>query len=687
MTRITAEQLSREAWVYVRQSTPDQVRHNRESRGRQYGLEGRARELGWRQVVVVDDDLGQSGGGIHRPGYDRLLAAVCRSEVGVVLSLEASRLARNGREWHTLIDYCGLVGCLLADETSVYDPRLPDDRLLLGMKGTLSEMEMSTLRHRSDEALHRKARRGELFTTVAVGYVRDGRDHIAMDPDRRVQEAIALVFRKFDELGSVRQVHLWLRHEAMELPAQVHELSQRRIVWKLPVYNSVHHILTNPVYAGAYVFGRSRSRTWLEEGRKRVVRGIRRERQDWEVEIRDHHQGYISWADYERNQQLIADNATCHGAAVRGPIRKGEGLLAGLLRCGHCGRSLHVAYSGKNGNTLRYHCQGAHLNHGTERCISFGGYRVNQAVGQAVMRALGPLAMEAALRAVDERERRSFEVLHQAELALEAARFEERRAHRQFDAVDPDNRLVAGELERRWNDRLTVVRQREQTVSELHQRAEHDALSADEREEYLALGADLERAWTHERASPESRKRILRAALVEIVATVQGNLILLRLHWQGGDHTEVTVRKHRTGNHRWTTDAETGALIAELARLMRDRSIASLLSRLGKTTGKGNPWTEARVRSYRTSHGIAVHREGEREERGELTLQEAAERLGVSKMTVLREIRRGVIPARQACKGAPWVIAIRDLERAQLARTGVQQEAVTADPRQKTLAL
>ena len=179
--------------------------------------------------------------------------------MGVVPSLKASRLARNGREWHTLIDYCGLVGCLLADETSVYDPRLPDDRLLLGMKGTLSEMELSTLRYRFDEALHRKARRGELFTTVAVGYVRDGRDRIAMDPDRRVQQAISLVFRKFDELGSVRQVHLWLRHEAMELPAQVHELSQCRIVWKLPVYNSVYHILTNLVYAGAYVFGRSRS--------------------------------------------------------------------------------------------------------------------------------------------------------------------------------------------------------------------------------------------------------------------------------------------------------------------------------------------------------------------------------------------------------------------------------------------
>ena len=387
------------------------------------------------------------------------------------------------------------------------------------------------MRQRSVEALHRKARRGELFLSVAVGYVRDGRERIAMDPDRRVREAIALVFQRFAELGSIRQVHLWLRDEAMELPSAVYEQSQRRIVWKLPVYNSVNHILTNPVYAGAYVFGRTRSRTWLDEGRKRVVRGIRREREDWEVLIHDHHQGYISWADYVRNQQLIADNANRHGAAARGPIRKGEALLAGLLRCGHCGRSLHVAYSGKQGNTLRYHCHGAHLNHGTERCISFGGFRVDEAVGQAVLRVLGPVAMEAALRAIDERERRSAEVLHQAELALEAARFEERRAHRQYDAVDPDNRLVAGELERRWNDRLTVVRQREETVSELRQRVEHDTLSGDEREEYVALGADLERAWTHERASPESRKRIVRTVLAHLYhqePRLSGNAAQLR---------------------------------------------------------------------------------------------------------------------------------------------------------------
>ena len=442
--------------------------------------------------------------------------------------------------------------------------------------------------------------------------------------------------------------------------------------------------MTNPVYAGAYAFGRTGSRTYLENGRKRVVRGFRRERDEWEVLIRDHHDGYITWTEYERNQKVVGDNANCQGAMVRGSIRKGEALLAGLLRCGHCGRKLHVGYSGTQGNIVRYQCRGAHINHGNELCISFGGLRVDRAVGEVVLHVLKPLGIEAALKAIEDRQRASCEVLRQAELALEAARFEEKRARRQYDAVDPDNRLVAGELERRWNERLAVVREREQHVSALLASQEREALAPDEREEYLALGADLERAWNHERATPESRKRIVRALLVEIVANVEGDRIRLRLHWQGGDHTELTVRKNRPGHHRWTADAETADLVRELARLMPDGSIAGLLNRVGKRTGKGNSWTEARVRSFRTYHGIAVYREGERQERNELTLQEAAERLRVSNMTVLRQIRRGVISARQACKGAPWVISVDALENAQ---HDLEQGPVTGGLRQEPLKI
>ena len=358
MTRITSEHLARGAFIYVRQSTNDQVLHNHESRRRQYGLVDRARALGWAAVEVIDDDLGRSGSGIARPGFEKLLAAICEGRVGAVVSIEASRLARNGRDWHTLLEFCGLVGTLIVDEDGVYDPRHPNDRLLLGMKGTMSEMELSLFRQRSLEALKQKARRGELFLTVAIGYLKTAHDRIEKDPDRRVQEAIALVFAKFTALQTVRQVHLWMRQERLPLPASEYGPDGRKVVWKLPVYNTLRHLLTNPIYAGAYAFGRTGSRVTIEAGRKRIVRGFRKDRSAWEVLIRDHHEGYIGWAEFERNQRLISDNANGKSFMSRGSIRRGEALLAGLLRCGHCGRKLHVAYSGENGNTGRYHCRG-----------------------------------------------------------------------------------------------------------------------------------------------------------------------------------------------------------------------------------------------------------------------------------------------------------------------------------------
>jgi len=682
MTRIGTDHLARDAVVYVRQSTPGQLRHNRESRRRQYGLRDRARGLGWREPLVIDEDLGRSGGGTSRPGFNRLLVAICEGRVGIVLSLEASRLARNGRDWHTLLEFCALVGCLLGDEEGVYDPRLPNDRLLLGMKGTLSEMELSTLRQRSVEALRLKASRGELFLGVAVGYVKVGRDRIAKDPDQRVREAVGLVFRKFAEFRSVRQVHLWLRQEGVRLPAVATAAAERRIGWKPPVYGTVHKMLTNPVYAGAYAFGRTESRVTVENGRKRVVRGLRRERAEWDVLIRGHHEGYVAWEEFERNQRLIADNANCRGLMARGAVRRGDALLAGLLRCGHCGRRLHVHYSGTKGYCVRYGCRGAHLNHGTKPCIAFGGVRVDAAVGDEVVRMLDPLGAEAALAAIAMREAGDADTRRQAELALTEARYEADLARRQYDAVDPANRLVAAELERRWNDRLAEVRRREERVAAAA--ATPGSLSPPERERLMALGDDIGAAWRHPDASAETRKAILRAVLEEIVATLADDRIDLLLHWRGGDHTRLAVPRNRTGQHRWRTSAEAGDLIRGLARQLPDGGIAAALNRLGLRTGRGNTWTEARVRSHRNSHGVAVHRPGEMAERGELTLKDAASRLGVSTMTVLRLIGDGTIDATQVCKGAPWAIPeaqLGDLDGSGLDGSGPR----TADPDQEQL--
>ena len=295
----------------------------------------------------------------------------------------------------------------------------PNDRLLLGVKGTMSEMELSLFRQRLLEALKQKARRGELLLTMAVGYLKIPDDPIAKDPDRRVQEAIALMLSKFDELQTVRQVHLWMRQKRLPLPAVAYGEGDRQIIWKLPVYNTVHHMLTNPVYAGAYVFGRTGSRTTIESGRKRIVRGFRKERAAWDVLIHDHHDGYIGWADFERNLRLISDNANGKSSLSRGSVRRGHALLAGLLRCSHCGRKLHVPYSGADGNTGRYHCRGGHINHGGDRCISFGGMRIDRAIGAELIERVQPLGIQAALNAFDERRADDAEKRRQIELALE----------------------------------------------------------------------------------------------------------------------------------------------------------------------------------------------------------------------------------------------------------------------------
>src|SRR3979409_1626034 len=430
MSKVTTEHLARSAFVYIRQSTAEQLTHNHESRRRQYGLANRARQLGWTAVEVIDDDLGRSGGGIARPGFDRLLAAICEARVGAVLAIEVSRLARNGRDWHTLIEFSGLVGTIIVDEDGIYDPRHPNDRLLLGMKGTMSELELSLFRQRSQEALKQKARRGALILGVAAGYVKVGRDRIEKNPDQRVRDALQLVFSKFAEFQSARQVHIWLRDEGIELPVKSRKGEARGIIWRLPAYNIVHNILTKPIYAGAYAFGRTTSRGRIENGRKRVRRGLHRPMAEWDVLITDHHGAYITWDEFERNQRVIANNATGKGSAtVKGAVRCGELFLPGLLRCGHCGRKLHVSYSGS----------------------------IDAAVGAEVLRILKPLGVDAAVKAIETQTSETSAAQRQLELSLQQARYEAAYARRQYDAVDPANRLVAGELERRWNAALQAM--------------------------------------------------------------------------------------------------------------------------------------------------------------------------------------------------------------------------------------
>jgi excisionase family DNA binding protein len=663
MSKIGSDHLARSAIVYVRQSSAFQVAQNLESQRRQYALVARAQELGWSEVEVIDDDLGRSGAGGRRPGFEKLLAAICEGRVGAVLSLEASRLARNGRDWHTLLEFCGLAGALIIDEDGVYDAASPNDRLLLGMKGTMSEMELSVFRQRSIEAIKQKARRGELFSTVAIGYVKAGGDRIEKDADRRVQEAVALVFRKFAELQTIRQVLVWCREEKILLPNLGVGSSAERIVWRLPVYPTLHHMLTNPVYAGAYAFGRRTARVTIEDGRKRVVRSMQRDWRDWVTLIRDHHDGYISWMEFERNQRLIADNANGKRFMSRGAVRCGEAVLPGLLRCARCGRKLRVRYGGRQAaQSFRYECVGAFNHLAAARCITFGAMRVDRVVATEVLDRLQPLGVEAALAAIEARSQQKSDKKGQLDMALQQARYEAARAQRQFDSADPENRLVASELERRWNERLVAVRDLEVEVDRLDA-DKAPAFSEADRERLMTLGRDLLRAWNSRGTTAETRKKILRTVISEIVVDVVGDNLQMVVHWQGGDHTRLTAKKNRAGQTRWATDGDIVDLVRALARQMPDETIAALLNRSGKKTGFGNSWTRGRICSLRKQYSIAIY---ERAERGEVTIDEAAAALTLSRSTIRRLIVEGALPAIQTCKGAPWLIRSVDLKRQEI---------------------
>jgi DNA invertase Pin-like site-specific DNA recombinase len=459
--KIRPTHLERVAYVYVRQSTLHQVRNHLESKRRQYDLQSRARELGFRQVEVIDEDLGVSGtGSKERPGFGRLLAAVCNSQAGAVFALEASRLARNNRDWHHLIDLCVLTDTLVIDADGVYDPRVLNDRLLLGLKGTMSEFELGLLRQRAQEAFRQKVARGEVLFEVPIGYVRTETNGVELTADRQVQDSIRGIFEQFNRLGSVRQVLLWYRQEKVPVCTfQRQESVDRQVVWKLPIYNRLLAVLTNPIYAGAFAYGRSRTVSRMLEGRARKTAGHFVPMEQWSVLIRDHHPSYISWEQYMQNQKQLSDNRTKHHGAASGAAKRGSALLAGLLRCARCGRKLHVAYSGNGGKVARYHCRGGNINHGVEMCLSFGGWRVEQAVTEVVIDALQPLGVEAAMKAWEGSRQEQDVKTKTLTLALEKARYEAERSRRQFDSVDPANRLVAGELENRWNGALAEAEQ------------------------------------------------------------------------------------------------------------------------------------------------------------------------------------------------------------------------------------
>lgn len=690
-SKITAEHLCRKAVIYVRQSTTTQVVSNQESQRRQYGLQDTARAIGFTRIEIIDEDLGRSGSGtVERPGFQRLVAAVCAGEIGAIFCLEASRLARNGRDWHHLIDLCALVGTLVIDPDGSYDPRLVNDRLLLGMKGTMSEFELSLLRQRSLEAITMKAKRGALQYGLPVGlcWTNDGR--VELEPDQRVQQAIGLVFQKFKELGSARQVLLWFRAEKIELPSVQYGESGKGVRWRLPVYHSILSFLQSPLYAGAYVFGRHETKTDVVDGRARKTAGHRKPRERWTVLIPEHHPGYISWEQFEHNKTMLEQNAHGRKAEGRKAGRGGRALLCGLLRCARCGRMLHVGYVGDGG--MRYYCRGAQINHGTGRCISFGGLRLDQAIADELLHALDTTAIDAAIQAAELVEKKSADRRKAMEMELEQARYETRLAARRYEAVDPDQRLVAAELEARWNTTLERVQMLESKLAEVSiPNATHPPV---DRERLLALAGDLSVVWHAPSAAMHLKQRIVRLLIEEVVADVDDTRaeLMLTIHWAGGRHSELRTPKNKAGRHGRCTDLQAVDVVRRMAGRWSDEQIAATLNRLNLRTGADNSWTKARVASLRSYHQLPAL-DKERRNDASLTLEQAAERLEVSPSVVRRLIQNKVLPASQVVMWAPWEIAPEALELPAVqaaitqVKAGQKRPRTASDPRQLPIIL
>ena len=684
MNKITTEHLKRNAYVYVRQSTMNQVAHNTESKRQQYNLKERAAELGWKKIIVIDEDLGVSGSGhITRSGFERLVSEVCQSNVGAIFATEASRLARNGHEWHRLLEFCGIVETLLVDLDGVYNPKHPNDRLLLGLKGTMSELEVSTFRQRSKEAVLQKARRGEYYSSLPAGYFKLPNGTLEKDPDEQIRHRIQLVFKKFNEFGSARQVYLWFVQENISLPKKECGDNGNYIAFGLPNYSLITGILKNPIYAGAYAFGRFARRTVIEDGRKRTFNEKLNKPEDWKVLIQDHHEGYITWEEYILNQEKLLQNTNRFGGMVKGAPRKGKGLLAGLIRCGSCGKKMGVNYSGRRGRSavVYYQCRASQKQSVTKQnCSLFGGVWVEQAVEKAFLNALLPESIEIMKCALEQVDARQVTELEHLKLKLEKAHYDAKRCERQFNSVEPENRTVARTLEARWEKALEQVSEFEQELKEASE-CQH-VFREEDRKALESLASNLPLVWHHPEAPFELKKRLLRTVIKELVVYVGKENIRVILHWQGGQHTELKIRKRRTGEDRWTTDKSTAELIAALARQMPDKHIAAQLNRMGIKSSKGHTWTRVRVGNFRAMNSIPNYSPGERQERGELTIEEVADILNVSYSTVKRMIERGELPATQVCPGAPWIISLSDVESIKAGSS-----PLSASAKQKSLCL
>jgi DNA invertase Pin-like site-specific DNA recombinase len=653
--KIDPRHLERRAYVYIRQSSLQQVEHNLESQDLQYQLVQRAQALGWHpdQVTVIDDDLGKSAAtAANRAGLQELVSAVGLGQVGLILVIDVSRLARNCSDWYRLLDLAALCDCLIGDAGAVYDPRDHNDRLLLGIKGTLAEAQWHTMRQQLSAARLNKARRGELALRLPVGYDRTKDGQVVLTPDLEVQGAIRLVFELFERLGSARSVLLELVRQKLDLPRRLHDgPGQDEIDWVRAHYMAVYQILKHPAYAGAYTYGKHR-RIRLPEGKVMVQRVPLEE---WQVLIRDAFPGYISWEQYMHNQERLRENA--QGANWdKGTPRQGEALLQGIVICGRCGRHMRVRTGGRR---PAYACYQANRDYGAPRCQHFTARHVDKAVIDLFLEAVQPARLEVALAAVEQIETQRDMLAAQWQKRLERARYEAELARRRYEQVDPDNRLVAGELEQRWEERLRESKRLQQEWQRAQQQ-ELAPLSEADRQLIRELADDLPALWHAETTTNAERKHLLRCLIqdVSLDRFSRPGVSIIHVRWHTGTTTTVEVERPQPGC--WTPPAALQR-IQELAPHHPDDQIAVILNEEDLCTGKGMRWTANRVEKVRKRRGIPTGCPCHAKEPGPrgdglLATREAARRLGVDAATITTWFRRRILHGHQRKpNSALWV--------------------------------
>jgi DNA invertase Pin-like site-specific DNA recombinase len=666
--KIQPTHLKRCAYIYVRQSSPGQVAANRESTDRQYKLVHRACALGWskEQVTIVDEDQARSGDVTsQRDGFAKMTAEVALGRAGVILSIEVSRVARGNADWYRLLDLCGVTDTLIGDEDGLYHPGLHNDRLLLGLKGTMAEAELHVLRARLNGGILNKARRGELRRGLPIGLVWGEEDgEILFDPDEAVTGAIQTVFEKFAELGSARRVWLWFLSEKLSLPLKPRGAVD--IQWAPPTYHAIYGILTHPGYAGAYTYGRTRQERYVDEAghvRKRVrILPL----SEWKVLIPDHHEGFINWETYEMNRARINSNTRPKPHQAGGAVREGTALLQGLATCGRCGRRLLVYYQGKN-STPGYYCANSGLVNGRGvQCLRVGGVRIDQAVSSTVLEAIGPAGIEAALVAEEQLEAEHESTIAQWRLQVERAQYEAKRAERRYQAVEPENRLVARTLETEWDKRLSELT-RAQAELARREGQRPGPLTNEQREKIRALGADLKHVWEAPTTADRDRKELLRTLLEEVNITVERaeSKAHLVLRWRGGTISELDVSLWAPRTPPLRTDESTIALVRRLAAHYPDAMIAGIVNRQGRRTVRGDRFTANKIGNLRRYWKIPRFTPPQTPPDGQLVnVRQAAEILNVAQSTLHRWLADGFIAGEQVTPGAPWRIRMTDELRA-----------------------